>query len=249
MKSKLLIAIGIVFAILASVTFFPSPHAQVRKSLVFLDAFDEEGAPFQLGTVTHTTNFLLDKAEVTNTLSDRTIRSITFGAVLHESGPVGTEPVFISTHEISTNIKPGETRSLDILELPAKEGRELATRFKSNSVVVEFGVTNVQFDDGSTWGFDIKKYGTFTRPTAQSSAVRPSQSLHLIQCTDKATGLSTLLSKIMPTAFAQTIWACGPINSKAICSVNLDGEGCANRTCTHSMVVNGTCPDTICKID
>jgi hypothetical protein len=176
MKVRLLVLSVAVFALFA--TFSVSPrHAQVTKKMEMRDAFVEEGSPVQLVAVGHSTDFLLKEAEVTNT-SDRTVFSVTFGTIIYENTPVPNEPILISSREIPTNLKSGQTRTLLILGAATKEVQRKAASFKSNSIIVESGVISVEFDDGGSWNFDPRKTGSFgpvsALPPASISPASPS---------------------------------------------------------------------------
>lgn len=157
---RLLIACTVVIAAFLIFTFTSARHAQVRKSFAMVDTFVQAGSPLQLGTVSHGSDFFLRKAEVTNT-SDRTIVSVTFGIFLREAPPSQADATFASSREIPSNIKPNETRTLDILQLTVKEAREKATQLKTNTVLAESGVLAVQFEDGGSWNSDAQQKGRF----------------------------------------------------------------------------------------
>ena len=55
-------------------------------------------------------------AEVKN-VSDRAVRAVTFGVLLHGSAPNHSEPILASSREMQTDIKPGGVRTLDVLDL------------------------------------------------------------------------------------------------------------------------------------
>ena len=200
-------------------------------------AYVQEGAPVQLESVTHNLEFLFSKADVKN-VSDRTVRSVTFGVLLGE--PNRPELVLASRQEVPTDIKPGATRAVDVLALPVKEGEQTALQFKSNQVIVSFGVLGVRFDDGTSWNFDPLKNGGFI----QGSQTTPSAKVNCVP--RPSSGVMTLLDKILPTALAQTGYFCNGSTQHEICTNFVDS--CQNRLCTHQQILNGSCPNQVCSL-
>lgn len=195
-KKPILIASGVVLVVFVAVALSPTHHAQGLKTLNMYAAYVQEGAPVQLESVTHNLEFLFSKADVKN-VSDRTVRSVTFGVLLSE--PNRPELVLASRQEVPTDIKPGATRAVDVLALPVKEGEQTALQFRSNQVIVSFGVLGVRFDDGTSWNFDPLKNGGFI----QGSQTPPSAKVNCVP--RPSSGVMTLLDKILPTALAQTV--------------------------------------------
>jgi hypothetical protein len=157
-KKRILTVSAIAVVLFLAFALSPTHHAQGLKTLNMSVAYVQEGAPVQLESVTHNLEFLFSKAEVKN-VSDRTVRSVTFGVLLSE--PNRPELVLASKQEVPTDIKPGATRTVDVLALPVKEGEQTAQQFKSNQVIASFGVLSVRFDDGTSWNFDPLKSGGF----------------------------------------------------------------------------------------
>src|SRR6266478_35509 len=159
-RKRILTVAVTAFTLLAMFALAPTRSAQGFKKLTMEVTFAQEGAPVQLGSVTHGVDFLLSRAEVKN-VSDRTIRSVTFGVLLHEAGPIRGESILAASREIQTDIKPGSVRTLDVLALSLKESQEKAAHLKTNPAIAEFGILGVQYEDGGSWTFDAQKVGTF----------------------------------------------------------------------------------------
>ena len=161
MKSRILIVIAIASCFVVANAFSPAPG---RKKLEMVSAYAESGAPVQLTSITFGTDFLYQKAEVRN-VSDRIVESVTFGVLLHEKPPNESEPVVAVSQRVPTDLKPGQTHSVDVLALRPNQAQEKASQLKSNTVVAEFGVLGVQFEDGSSWTFDLDKNSTLSSST------------------------------------------------------------------------------------
>lgn len=174
MKSRILIVIAIASCFVVANAFSLAPG---RKKLEMVSAYVESGAPVQLTSITSGTDFLYQKAEVRN-VSDRTVESVTFGVLLHEKPPNESEPVVVVSQRVPTNIKPGQTHSVDVLALRPNQAQEKASQLKSNTVIAEFGVLGVQFDDGSSWTFNLDKNRTLSSsPITRSPLKRSSNHL------------------------------------------------------------------------
>jgi hypothetical protein len=246
----------LVLAVLALFTAFSvsSYYAQGAKKMDMRDAFVQEGSPIQLVGVTHSVDFLLSKAEVLNT-SDRTVTSVTFGTVLREKTAVPSEPIFLSSREIPTNIKPGETRTLMILDVTTKDVQRKAATFRSNAVVVESGVLRVEFADGGYWEYDLKKTGDFgpISALAPSALLPSSRGILRRDCNPKSASgkfFAAIIDKLLPSVFAQSVWTCVSTSAAITCSVDVvDGQTCHSKICTHSQVVNHTCQFQQCHLE
>jgi hypothetical protein len=158
MRNRILVVMSIAFCFVVAFAFSP---AQGRKKFDMVSAYVQSGAPVQLTSITHGMDFLYQKAEVRN-VSDRTVSSVTFGVLLHETDPNQSEPIIAVSQQVPTDIKPGQVRSVNVLGLRTKEAQEKASQLKSNTVVAEFGVLGVQFDDGGSWTFDLEKNRTLS---------------------------------------------------------------------------------------
>lgn len=146
MRTRILVVISIAFCFVVAFAFSPA----------------------QLTSITHGIDFLYQKAEVKN-VSDRTVSSVTFGVLLHETDPNQSKPIVALSQQVPTDIKPGQV-GVDVLGLRTKESQEKASQLKSNTVVAEFGVLGVQFEDGGSWTFDLEKNRTLSSsPIATSS--------------------------------------------------------------------------------
>ncbi len=118
MKRVLLIlAMAVTFVL--SLAFSPRPRAQGAKRFRMEFAPVQTGAPVQLESVNHSVDFLYNRAEVKN-VSSETVRSITFGVLLHDPG---SKAVLASSRQISTDIKPGQTRVVDVLNFTRDEAQ------------------------------------------------------------------------------------------------------------------------------
>lgn len=201
--------------LLAAFTFLPAPHAQSPKRLSFAVAFTQKDAPVQIQAVTHTMDFLYGSAKVQN-VSDQTIRSITFGVLLHEVGPDWIKPILASSREIATDLKPGEVRSVDVEDLPIRDAQQKPSEMHSNPVVVEYGVLGTQFADATSWTYDWRAQGAFEpknmwRGGKESLSVSPA-------CTSPSeSSLFPRLARMLTGSsrvFAQSGYTCGPsVNS------------------------------------
>lgn len=164
---------------LAAVAFAPGQHAQSLPRLDFNVAYAQKGAPVQIVSVTHSMEFLLDKASVKN-LGDHTLRSVTFGVLLDNY-------ILASKQEVPTNIQPGDTRELDVLTATLKEVRQASTALPNlpkNTVKVWFGITAVKFDDGSVWSVDPVTEGGFQSQVISQKRNAPDQ----VHCTPRQGG-------------------------------------------------------------
>lgn len=175
MKSRILVILGIAFALVVFFAFSPVRHAQNLKGITMAVAYVQDAAPVQINSVTHGTDFLFSKAGVKN-ISERAVRSITFGVFFHAAAPTSEAPIMVSSREIPTHLKPGETRTLDVLDLTFDQAQEKAAPFKSNGIVAEFGILAVKMDDGSAWSTDAQRNGGFGRVNAGGEPIvrRPS---------------------------------------------------------------------------
>jgi hypothetical protein len=140
--------LALTMGVFLAVIFVPSRYAQTAK--VSLNAiYLQEGAPIQIISVTSDTQYFFTKADVKN-VSARRIQSVTFGVLLHEVGS-RQSGIIIAKREIPTDILPGVSRSLDTLGVRTKIAREQAMSLKSSPVAADFGVLEVQFEDGGSW--------------------------------------------------------------------------------------------------
>lgn len=189
MKRFLVTASVVVVLVVLAFAFSPRPRAQNRKHLNLRVAFTQKGAPVQIKSLTHTLKFYYGSAVVQN-VSQQTIRSITFGVLLHEAGPASLQPILASSREIATNIDPGESRSVDVEDAAPRLIRQKAADLKSNVVVVEFGILAVQFDDGSIWQYDWQSEGAFN---TQNVSGAKQESLRTVK---NCNALGSLLDKL-----------------------------------------------------
>lgn len=165
MKSRILIILGSTIALVALFAFSPVHQAQNLKSITMAVAYVQDAAPIQINSATHSTDFLFNKAEIKN-VSERAIRSVTFGVFLHAVPSSTQTSMLVSTREIPTHLKPGETRTVDVLDLTFDQAQEKAAQLKSNTVVAEFGILAVKMDDGGTWTGEAQSNGGFGRINA-----------------------------------------------------------------------------------
>jgi hypothetical protein len=189
------------FTALASclVLFIPSRYAQTVKKLDLNVSYCQDGAPITILSATSDLDYFFTKAEVSN-VSERRITSITVGVFMHETGGV-SDSVLVSKHEIPTDLQPGATRSIDTFGVRAKVARQQAMFFKKTPVAVDFGVLEAQFEDGGTWhstALDKKEFPS-QKPALGVALQRKVGS---IEC--GRSNLSTLLSKVLPSVFAQS---------------------------------------------
>jgi hypothetical protein len=184
MKARISTVLAIALTLVAVLAFSRTHHAQNSKSIVMAVAYVQDAAPVHINSTTHGTDFLFRKAEVKN-VSRHVVRSVTFGVFLHETAPNHGASIMASSREIPTNMKPGETRNLDVLDLSLDQAQEKAARLKSESVIAEFGILSVKLDDGSVWSCDAQRTGTFGRiggakPSAQLSNGKPKVSSQVL---------------------------------------------------------------------
>ena len=242
MRTRISVALAFAVALFVAFAFAPTHRGQGFKKMAMEVAYVQDGAPVQIDSVTHGVDFLLGKAEIKN-VSERTVRSVTFGVLLHETAPNKDVPILASSREIQTDIKPGTARTLDVFDLSLADAQRKAAQLKSNSVIVEFGVLAVKLEDGSTWSIDAEKAGTFgtvhgSSPQALTTGCRPTVS----------SGLVAVLDAIMPSisvVLAQGFF-CAASTNKTVCTNNV--SSCTNRVCTHQEVLDGTCPMQICML-
>jgi hypothetical protein len=246
-KRILVCALGAA-ALFVGIAAISNSHAQVRKRILFDDAFTQEGTPLKLMQVTHRSAYGIDSAEVLNALSDRSVISVTFGAVLRDPSPSGAEPIFLHGRPIPTSIKPGETRTISVLQFPVQEMKDKIAKFKGNVAVVDFGIERMEFGDGSPWEFDMERYKSFA-PQSNIAMNSGGKTKLAVACNKRPMStFASFMNKLVPTVYADPGWECVPTNASTICSINIDGEGCANRNCTHQNIINGTCTRQICAV-
>jgi hypothetical protein len=123
-------------------------------------AFVQKDAAVNLDSVTHTLEFLYQRAAVKN-VSDRTVQAVTFGVLLHDTDNPGVAPILAASRTVQIDIKPGELRDVEINAFPRDDAQSKAAVLKSSGVKAEFGVLGVQFDDGGSWEFDWRPVGAF----------------------------------------------------------------------------------------
>ena len=119
-------------------------------------AVEEQGLPIKIMNATSTTDFAFSDVGVKNT-TNRIVRSITFGVVLYDP-KAGSRvmPVVLAGKQVLTNIEPGAEatvhpnfmRLTDLLN--DLKNRELV------SATADLGVTKIEFDDGSSWTFEVQ---------------------------------------------------------------------------------------------
>jgi hypothetical protein len=131
-----------------SVLFIPTRYAQTGKVNLYV-IYLQDAAPAQIISVMNDTQYFFTKAQVKN-VSQRRIQSITFGVLLHEAGN-RKDGIIVTKHDIPTEILPGTSRSMDTFGVQVKTAREEAMKFKSTPVVADFGILEVQFEDGGSW--------------------------------------------------------------------------------------------------
>ena len=172
MKTRVLSILTVALIVILVFAFSPEHHAQNLKSITMAVAYVQEGSPVQINSTTHGTDFLFSKAEVKN-VSDHAVRSITFGVFLHSATGNHEPGILASSREIPTRLKPGESRTLDVLDLALDQAQAKAAQLKSDSVIAEFGILSVKTDDGGTWNADAERNGGFGRIIAGATEPRP----------------------------------------------------------------------------
>jgi hypothetical protein len=243
MKRRIVVVAAVAFTLFVVFALSPARHAQGFKKFDLKVAYVQDGAPVQLNSLTHDVEFLYSKAEVKN-VSDRTVRSVTFGVLLHETAPNRSAPILASSREIQTDIKPGGVRTIEVLDLPMKVAQQKATELKSNRVVAEFGILGVGFDDGSSWRFDLQKKGAFSTSMV-STPTDPSTKMNCKPTI--SSGLVALLGKVIPplaVVLAQG-YQCTGSPYPELCTNQ--GQSCSRRLCTHDEVIHKTCPYQQCQ--
>lgn len=162
MKTRGLIIIAAALVLFVAFAFSPPRHAQNLKSISMEVAYVQNGAPVQINSTTHSIDFLFSKADVKN-VSEHAVRSITFGVFLHDASANPQPPIMVSSREIPAHLKPGETRTLDVLDLTLDQAQAKAALLPSPSVIAEFGILSVRMEDGTSWSTDAEKNGGFGR--------------------------------------------------------------------------------------
>lgn len=237
---RLLLAVGIVVpVVILTIAFSPRPRAQNRKGIVFEMAQQEKGAPVRINSVTHGPSFYMSSASVTN-VSQQTIRSVTFGVLLHENGPQWAEPILASSRKIETNIDPGNTKEIDIYDAQPAAIQEKAAALKSSTVYFETGILGVQFADGGTWKYHWQTDGAFD---PHHKPLSPNGSPIVARDCDKPI-FASLLEKIpgISSVLAQ--------GSPYICTASFNREFCTNfgTRCTDTACApNRPCPVDECE--
>jgi len=244
MKRRILFVVAAAFTLFLVLAFSPTPHAQGFKKIDMAIAYVQAGAPVELNSVTHGLDFVYSNAEVKN-VSDRAVRAVTFGVLLHGSAPNHSEPILASSREMQTDIKPGGVRTLDVLDLTVKEVQVTATQLKSDRVIAEFGILGVQFNDGGSWIFDLQKNGGFST-SAVSASADPAATM---RCKPTiSSGLVALLDKVLtPLAIVLAQgYTCAISPNTEVGTNNV--SSCKNRVCTHDEVRMHTCPYQRCQL-
>ena len=238
----LALAVLVLMGILA---ISPRRQAQNLKHLTFVIAYKQAGAPIDIQSVTHTMDFLYGSATVTN-VSDQIVRSISFGVLMHETGPDWSKPTLASSREIATNLRPGETRSIDIEDLPIRDAKQKASELRSNPVPLEFGILSVQFADGTTWNYDWRGQGGFNKSSAAHSGLDMKSLADATGCKgSQRASILAELSEFWPgitSVFAQSGYTCGASEVSQFCTNNVS-------SCTDTMCTKGKpCPLQQCNV-
>ncbi|HLZ49821.1 MAG TPA: hypothetical protein VKP61_03655 [Candidatus Acidoferrum sp.] len=244
MKTRILVVVVMTLTLVVVFSLSPTHHAQNLKSIVTAVAYVQDEAPVQINSATHGTDFLFSKAEVKN-VSEHAVRSVTFGVFIHSSASDHEAPIMASSREIPTHLKPGETRTLDVLDLTLDQAQAKAAQLKSDSVIAEFGILSVKMDDGTTWSTDAERNGGFGRVNAAANR----SAADIIHCSPTPSSkLRALLDRVIPSlavVLAQGYTCAGSTNEELCTNM---GQSCTNRVCTHLEVLNGTCPKQNCKL-
>ncbi|MGB8476068.1 MAG: hypothetical protein WCE61_18455, partial [Candidatus Acidiferrum sp.] len=161
MKRRISFVVTLALVLFVAFALTPKRQADGLKRFSMHDAYVQAGSPVRLNSVTHGAEFLFESTEVTN-VSNKIVRSVTFGVLLHEAGPIHAEPTLAASREIATNIRPGQTAKVAVDDFTVTKARQKSSQLRSNRVVYEFGVLSVLFDDSSTWAFDWRKNGAFS---------------------------------------------------------------------------------------
>jgi hypothetical protein len=239
MRRRLFIIVALMFGTFLAVIFVPSRSAQtVKVSLNVI--YDQEGAPVEIISVTSDTQYYFTKAEVKN-VSDRRIQSVTFGVLLHEVGS-RQNGILISKREVPTDILPGASRSMDTFGAQTKIAREQAMKFKSSPVAADFGVLQVQFEDGGSWRSPAEDNKSF--PPQEASVGASRKQVGSFACS--RTPLSAFISRVMPSVFAQGGYYCVASSIHEICTVNASGISCTVTRCNKLQIQNGQCSNQAC---
>jgi hypothetical protein len=239
MKKTVLI-VGAALILFATFALTPIQRAQGTRIEMQM-AYHQKDAPTHIKSVTNGSEFLFESAQVVND-SNKVIRSVTFGVLLHDMGPDPNKTVLLSSREISTNIMAGESRSLEILDLPISKARQEAARLKSGRALAEFGILAVQFDDGSLWNFDWQgEGGAFSSVGVLAAQSMLNGKLAIVNCGPSHTAIQEALIKLIPSiepVFASTYVCTNSLQE--LCTnygnscTNTDcgkGKDCANQKC------------------
>ena len=243
MKIRLLIVIAVVVA-LSILVLVPSHHAQTQKKLDLSVIYLQEGAPVELVTVTSDLDYLFSKA-VVKSVSDRRINGITLGVFMHELN-LPQPGILVAKHEIPTDLKPKASVSLDTFGASIKKARQSAIETKYDPVVLDFGVLEVEFEDGGSWQSVALNNKAFP-PQAQRvvSSAKAQGNAGSVVC-----GRSTVfawLDSIMPTVFAQVGYQCNGSSVNEICTVGPSGTTCSMTGCTKDQILKHQCSDQKCE--
>lgn len=238
--------VGVILAVIAVTllvfAFAPNRNAQNLKRFTMQSAYVQTGAPVHLASVTYGLDFLFQKAEVEN-VSDKTVRAVTFGVLLHETSGPKSEPILAATRTIQTNIAPGQTRSIDVLDFSLSEAEQKGVQLKSANVIAEYGIVSVQSDDGTTWNSDYQNSGSF-RPASVAAAMNkvyePRSCRPLV-----GNKLSSFILNYLPSispVLAQG-YICVGTTEKEVCTNNV--QSCTMRVCRRSDM---PCPQQACQL-
>ena len=206
MKRSMLV-VAAVIVLLAVFAITPVQRAQGTNRIDLKVTYQQKDAPAHIKSVTHGLEFLFQSAQVVND-SSKVIRSVTFGVLLHDMGANPNKTILLSSREISTNLGAGESRSLEILDLPMTKARQEASHLKTGPALAEFGVLAVQFDDGSIWNFDWQSEGNaFSSVGVLATKLMIEKGTTVAKCGPSHTPVQQALIKLIPTiepVFAST---------------------------------------------
>ncbi len=142
----------------------------VMPAIELLMTHSQVDSPVEIMSAKSTHDFIYESVGIRNS-GARRITAVKFGVLVYSETSDGSrvEPTLLESGLIRTDIRPGESRTLDVYLSRREDFLATPSSFATRSIA-DLGVLEVVFQDAPSWRFDAEAKGTFRSFTGPGTA-------------------------------------------------------------------------------